>query len=99
MNQKELGHEDWSKGRILEAIKEKGMSLRKLSEMSGRKPATLYNALRSDNYHLGEQIIAEFLLVEPSEIWPSRYRRREEIKARQDEAFGRVEVIRMALRA
>lgn len=99
MNQKELGYEDWSRGRILEAVKDKGMSMRKLSEKSGRKPATLYNALRSDDYVLGEQIIAEFLGVAPAEIWPSRYRRREEIKARQDEAFGRVEVIRMALRA
>ena len=99
MNQKELGQEDWSKGRILEAVKDKGMSMRKLSEMSGRKPATLYNALRFDHYVLGEQIIAEFLGIEPSEIWPSRYRRREEIKARQDEAFGRVEIIKMALRA
>ncbi|MNF28245.1 DNA-binding transcriptional regulator Nlp [compost metagenome] len=99
MNQKELGHEDWSRGRILEAVRERGMSMRKLSEESGRKPATLYNALRTDEYVLGEQIIAEFLGVDPSEIWPSRYRRREEIKARQDEALGRVEAIKVALRA
>lgn len=99
MNQKELGHEDWSRGRILEAVREQGMSMRKLSERSGRKPATLYNALRFEDYVLGEQIIAEFLGVDPSDIWPSRFRRREEIRARQDEALDRVEAMKMALRA
>ncbi|MGL5306149.1 MAG: helix-turn-helix domain-containing protein [Aeromonas veronii] len=99
MGQKELDREDWTRWQILQAVKAKGMSLRQLSMRSGKKPGTLYNALRGDGYQLGEQIIAEFIEVPASVIWADRFRRRMEAQAMQEQAVERVEVMRMALRA
>ncbi|WP_369308753.1 helix-turn-helix domain-containing protein [Providencia rettgeri] len=65
---------DWHPADIIAAIKKKGSSLSELSRQAGLNSSTLNNAL-SRRWPKGERIIAEFLGVAPTEIWPSRYHR------------------------
>ncbi|EKT60280.1 helix-turn-helix domain-containing protein [Providencia burhodogranariea] len=64
--------EDWHPADIIAAIKKKGTSLSALSRSSGLNSSTLSNAL-SRRWPKGERIIADFLELQPSQIWPSRY--------------------------
>ncbi|BBU98926.1 helix-turn-helix domain-containing protein [Providencia hangzhouensis] len=64
--------QDWHSADIIAAIKKKGSSLSEISRSAGLNSSTLNNAL-SRRWPKGERIIAEFLGVAPSEIWPSRY--------------------------
>lgn len=64
--------EDWHPADIIAAIKKKGSSLSAVSRLSGLNSSTLSNAL-ARRWPKGERIIAEFLDLQPSEIWPSRY--------------------------
>lgn len=64
--------QDWHSADIIAAIKKKGSSLSQISRSVGLNSSTLNNAL-SRRWPKGERIIAEFLGVVPSEIWPSRY--------------------------
>ncbi|MEY0416660.1 helix-turn-helix domain-containing protein [Providencia rettgeri] len=64
--------QDWHSADIIAAIKKKGSSLSQISRSAGLNSSTLNNAL-SRRWPKGERIIAEFLGVALSEIWPSRY--------------------------
>lgn len=63
---------DWNPARIVGEIRIKGGTLRALSRSHGLGCDTLRNALyrHCPKY---EAILAEYIGVEPSEIWPSRY--------------------------
>ncbi|ENR5390525.1 TPA: helix-turn-helix domain-containing protein [Providencia rettgeri] len=63
---------DWHSADIIAAIKKKGSSLSAISRQAGLNSSTLNNAL-SRRWPKGERIIAEFLDIPASEIWPSRY--------------------------
>lgn len=63
---------DWHSADIIAAIKKKGSSLSAISRQAGLNSSTLNNAL-SRRWPKGEKIIAEFLDIPASEIWPSRY--------------------------
>lgn len=63
---------DWHSADIIAAIKKKGSSLSQISRQAGLNSSTLNNAL-SRRWPKGERIIAEFLDIPTSEIWPSRY--------------------------
>ncbi|UXD25298.1 hypothetical protein FORC065_2494 [Yersinia enterocolitica] len=63
---------DWHSADIMAAIKKKGTSLSALSRRAGLNSSTLSNALVR-KWPKGERIIAEFLEVDASVIWPSRY--------------------------
>ncbi|AXH64012.1 helix-turn-helix transcriptional regulator [Providencia huaxiensis] len=63
---------DWHSADIIAAIKKKGSSLSQISRQAGLNSSTLNNAL-SRRWPKGERIIAEFLDIPASEIWPSRY--------------------------
>lgn len=69
---KKTSPQDWHPADIVAAIRKRGMSLRKLSVARGLGPGTLQAAIYAP-YIRGQAIIAEFLGVEPQEIWPSRY--------------------------
>lgn len=57
---------------IIAAIREKGSTLAQLSVDAGLHPRTLGNALER-KYPKGEKIIADFIGMQPEEIWPERY--------------------------
>lgn len=63
---------DWHRADIVAALHRRGMSLRRLSKAHGYSPVSLQKALHSP-YPKAERIIAEYIGVEPQEIWPSRY--------------------------
>ncbi|WP_145589803.1 helix-turn-helix domain-containing protein [Yersinia rochesterensis] len=63
---------DWHPADIIAAIRKKGSSLSAVSRNSGLSSSTLTNALTRP-WPKGEYIIADFLDVHPSEIWPTRY--------------------------
>ncbi|WP_050142731.1 helix-turn-helix domain-containing protein [Yersinia mollaretii] len=63
---------DWHPSEIIAAIRKKGSTLSAVSRKSGLSSSTLANALTRP-WPKGEYIIADFLNIHPSEIWPSRY--------------------------
>ncbi|MBS0054655.1 helix-turn-helix transcriptional regulator [Yersinia sp. Marseille-Q3913] len=63
---------DWHSADIIAAIHKRGSSVAELSRQAGLSSSTLSNTL-SRRWPKGERIIAEFLGVDPSVIWPSRY--------------------------
>lgn len=63
---------DWHPADIIAAIRKKGSTLSAISRSAGLNSATLSNAL-SRRWPKGERLIAEFLEINPAEIWPSRY--------------------------
>ncbi|WP_249962218.1 helix-turn-helix domain-containing protein [Histophilus somni] len=67
---------DWSRKRIVYELHERNITLTSLSIKAGLSPSTLKNALRM-SYPKGEKIIAEAIGVDPSEIWGTRYAKRE----------------------
>lgn len=66
---------DWHSADIKAALNKKGLTLRALSVANGCHPDTLKNALRV-SYPKGERIIAAALDLNPEEIWPERYEKR-----------------------
>ncbi|QHJ80015.1 MAG: hypothetical protein [Caudoviricetes sp.] len=65
--------QDWHAEDVKAAVRKKeGKSLAQLSREAGLKPDTLRNALRT-HVPKYESIIAGYIGVEPSNIWPSRY--------------------------
>lgn len=69
---------DWHSADIIAEIKKKGSSLSALSRCAGLNSSTLSNALVR-KWPKGERIIAEFIGVDASVIWPSRYPKEREI--------------------
>lgn len=67
-------HSDWHKADIIAAVKKKGSSFVALSRSSGLAGSTLANVLYR-RWPKGERIVAEFIGVPPTVIWPERYRR------------------------
>ena len=63
---------DWHSADIIAAIRKKGSTLSAVSRNSGLSSSTLTNALTRP-WPKGEYIIADFLDIHPSEIWPTRY--------------------------
>nr|DAN90193.1 MAG TPA: winged helix-turn-helix DNA-binding protein [Caudoviricetes sp.] len=57
---------------IKAAIRKKGMSLRQLSLMNGLNRSAVTVALHRP-YYYAEQVIARFLDIPASAIWPDRY--------------------------
>lgn len=66
---------DWHPADVVAAIKKKGLSLSALSRRAGLSSSTLSNALRR-KWPKGEKIISDFLGMEASAIWPSRYQQK-----------------------
>lgn len=63
---------DWHPADIVAEVRKKGSTLSAISRCSGLSSSTLINAL-SRPWPKGEYIIADFLKIHPSEIWPTRY--------------------------
>ncbi len=57
---------------FIAALRKRGTTLAALSREAGLSSSTLSNAL-SRQWPKGEWIIANYLEIHPSEIWPSRY--------------------------
>ncbi len=64
--------ENWHRADILAAIKKRGGTLAQLSRDRGLHERTLYNVLER-HWPKGERIIADFIGVPVSTIWPERY--------------------------
>lgn len=67
-----LRKSDWHPADIIAALRKRGTTLAAISRHAGLSSSTLANAL-SRPWPKGEWIIANFLGIHPSEIWPSRY--------------------------
>lgn len=65
-------NQDWHRADVVAAVRKRGKTVRQLSIDSGLSPNTLKSALQF-KYPKGEKIIADFLGLEPEQIWPSRY--------------------------
>lgn len=66
--------QDWHPEDIKAAIRKRGVTMSELARANGyNKTNTFLNVLRMP-YPKIERIVAEFLDMEPSDIWPSRYR-------------------------
>lgn len=67
---------DWHRADIIAALHKKGWSLRELSRQNGLNDGTLKHALDRP-YLKAEGIIAAALDLNPRDIWPSRYAKRD----------------------
>lgn len=65
---------DWHPADIIAGLRKKGTSLAAVSRNAGLASSTLANAL-TRRWPKGERLIAEELGVAPEKIWPSRYRK------------------------
>ncbi|WP_099143457.1 helix-turn-helix domain-containing protein [Xenorhabdus kozodoii] len=65
-------HYDWHQADIIAALRKRGTTLAAVSREAGLSSSTLANTL-SRPWPKGEWIIANYLEIHPSEIWPSRY--------------------------
>ncbi|MEQ4694108.1 helix-turn-helix domain-containing protein [Providencia manganoxydans] len=64
---------DWHPADIIAAIRKRGSTLSQISRSAGLSSSTLNNTLVR-RWPKGERIIAEYLEMKPEEIWPSRYK-------------------------
>jgi Ner family transcriptional regulator len=65
--------QDWHRQDVLSAIRKRNISVAELARRNGySNPTTFYNVFKS-SYPKIERIIAEFLGLQPEEIWPTRY--------------------------
>ncbi|MGY4028174.1 helix-turn-helix domain-containing protein [Aeromonas rivuli] len=75
---------DWSSDQVVAAVRQKGLSMQELSESFGLSKGALTRALHSSSYPAHEELIAQFLDLQPDQIWPERWakrRARAELKA------------------
>ncbi|WP_038216408.1 helix-turn-helix domain-containing protein [Xenorhabdus bovienii] len=63
---------DWHQADIIAALRKRGTTLAAVSREAGLSSSTLANTLTRP-WPKGEWIIANYLEIHPSEIWPSRY--------------------------
>ncbi|MDC9598865.1 helix-turn-helix domain-containing protein [Xenorhabdus anantnagensis] len=63
---------DWHQADIIAALRKRGTTLAAVSREAGLSSSTLANTF-SRPWPKGEWIIASYLGIHPSEIWPSRY--------------------------
>ncbi|MEI9698560.1 helix-turn-helix transcriptional regulator [Moellerella wisconsensis] len=68
----DLKKTNWHPADIIASLRKRGTTLAAISRQAGLSSSTLANAL-SRPWPKGEWIIANFLNIHPSEIWPSRY--------------------------
>lgn len=66
---------DWHRADVVAALHKKGWSMRKLSLAHGLAAGTLKTALDVP-YPKAERIIASAIELEPEDIWPERYAKR-----------------------
>ncbi|MDV5226348.1 helix-turn-helix transcriptional regulator [Providencia rettgeri] len=64
---------DWHPADIIAAIRKRGSTLSQISRSAGLSSSTLHNTLVR-RWPKGERIIAKYLEMKPEEIWPSRYK-------------------------
>ncbi|MFN3879835.1 MAG: helix-turn-helix domain-containing protein [Nitrincola lacisaponensis] len=65
--------QDWHRQDILAAVRKRGITVAELARQNGyNNSATFYNVFKAP-YPKVERIIAKFLGLDPSEIWPTRY--------------------------
>ncbi|MCT4702065.1 helix-turn-helix domain-containing protein [Enterobacteriaceae bacterium H20N1] len=69
---------DWHPADVIAEIKKKGTSLAAVSRKAGLASSTLANALKR-HWPKGERLIAAEFGIAPEQIWPSRYRKVEDI--------------------
>lgn len=69
-------NQDWHAEQVKAAVRMRGKTLAQLSREAGLKPDTMRNVFRC---HIPryEGLIAEYLGVDPAQIWPSRYQIKE----------------------
>jgi Ner family transcriptional regulator len=67
---------DWHRADVVAALHKKGWSLRELSRQSELSAGTLKSALDRP-YKKAEGIIAAAIGLDPRDIWPSRYEKRD----------------------
>jgi Ner family transcriptional regulator len=67
---------DWHRADVVAALHKKGWSLRELSRQNGLSAGTLKSALDRP-YRKAEAIIAAALGMDPQDIWPERYAKRD----------------------
>ncbi|MBD2812579.1 helix-turn-helix domain-containing protein [Xenorhabdus sp. Vera] len=72
MNHNNVQKNDWHQADIIAALRKRGTTLAAVSREAGLSSSTLVNAF-SRPWPKGEWIIANYLGIHPSEIWPSRY--------------------------
>ncbi|MDE9538900.1 helix-turn-helix domain-containing protein [Xenorhabdus bovienii] len=72
MNNNYVQKNDWHQADIIAALRKRGTTLAAVSREAGLSSSTLANAF-SRPWPKGEWIIANYLAIHPSEIWPSRY--------------------------
>lgn len=65
-------HHDWHPAYVVAALRERGLTLRRLSLDSGYAAQTLQQVLRRP-WPKAERIVAAAIGVSPYVIWPSRY--------------------------
>lgn len=65
-------HKGWHPEEIKAAIRMRGKTMSQLSVVNGYHESALRQVLRKP-WPAIERIVAEFLGVEPQEIWPDRY--------------------------
>ena len=63
---------DMHQAEIIAGVKMRGSNLRQLSVNAGLAPDSLRNVFYRP-WPKGQRIIADFLEIDPSKIWPSRY--------------------------
>lgn len=64
---------DWHPEDIKAAIRKRGMTIGRLAALHKMMPRNLTLAMEARVSARSERIIAEFIGVQPHEIWPSRY--------------------------
>jgi Ner family transcriptional regulator len=74
--EKKPAAEDWHRADVVAALHKKGWSLRQLSREAGLSDGTLKSALDKP-YPKAERIIAAALQMDPQDIWPQRYAKRD----------------------
>jgi Ner family transcriptional regulator len=74
-NRKDNSPADWHREDVMCAIRKRGSTLAEIARSVNTKPATAYNVFHR-RYPRFERLIADFLELQPEEIWPSRYANR-----------------------
>ncbi len=73
-----MEHKDWHPADIIAGMRKRGTTLAAVSRKAGLASSTLANAL-TRHWPKGERLIADELGIAPEQIWPSRYRKAENI--------------------
>jgi len=86
MRGKHLQRPDWTPIDVISSLWRSGLSLRRVALNAGYDPSYLSKALRIPHHPHAESIIAGALGLEPEQIWPARWARRNARRARKGAA-------------